>query len=178
MRRLYIVGLGISILLSACTSAPVPVSEKMRIVVDSFEQKEGNLTQEQFATYDMQYNNLLQEVLQNGNSMTTEEKERIAKEVARYNGLKVRYGVESTVEFVQGMSQTLPAIVEGFLEGFNTEDGMESLELKFKQMLDKTVQASKQIKSNESNLLHIKQSLERMMEDAEKAGEEIDTIFN
>lgn len=178
MKNFWLISLYVGLFLSACSSTPVPVSEKMRIVVDDFERNGAHCSQEQLAVYEMQYNNLLLELEQTQATMTEEEMKLVAKEIARYNGLQMRYNINATVEGAKNIYMLLPTITEGFLEGFNAEEGIENLQLKFKEMLDETVRASEQIKSGEKTLQHFQQSIENMIEEAEVAEEKIDSILH
>lgn len=85
---------------------------------------------------------------------------------------------ETTTEEVKTLIELLPSMAEGFVEGLEEGGGMENLQQKFKNMLDETVSASEQLKSQEGDFQRLQQGFEKMMEDAEEASEKIDSIFN
>lgn len=178
MKNFWLISLYVGLFLSACSSTPVPVSERMRTVVDDFERNGAHCTQEQLAVYEMQYNNLLLELEQTQATMTEEEMKLVVKEMARYNGLQMRYNINAAVEGAKNLYMLLPTITESFLKGFNAEEGIESLQLKFKEMLNETVRASEQIKSGETTFQHFQQSIENMIEEVEVAEEKIDSILS
>ena len=178
MKNLWFIGFCICLLLSSCSSAPMPVSEKMRIIADNIERNGELCTPAQLERYDLQYNNLLAELEQNYENMTPEELKLVTKEIARYTGLRTRYTIEGATEEVKTLIELLPSMAEGFVEGFEAKGGMENIQQKFKNMLDESVSASEQLKSQEGNFQRLQQVFEEMMEDAEEASEKIDSIFN
>lgn len=125
----------------------------------------------------MQYNLLLDEMLQQSHTMSSEEKMAIAKDIARYNGLLVRYHLQSRAEQIKGIYEMLPSITEGFIDGVKSNNGLEDIENSFKEMLEEAVKASEQIKIKEGNFEQIRQSLDNMINDATEASEKIDSIF-
>lgn len=178
MKIVSLIVVSVGLLLASCSSALMPISEKMRIVVDNLERNGSVYTEEQFARCEMQYNSLLEELKQNEGQLSPEELKLITKEIARYNGLQMRYNVESAAEGIKTLYQLLPSMAEGFMEGFESGDGLEGLEQKLHLIIDEIVSSSEQLKSEEGQLDRIMQSVERISDDVESASEKIDSIFS
>ena len=178
MKYVYVIGLVVYMFCVSCSSAPIPLNEKLHIVVNNLERNGEHCTEEQLARYEMQYQTLMEEFEQNSSSMSVEELKLVAKEVARYNGLKVRYGLQSTTENITNLIQLLPDMAEGFIEGFETEGGLKTVEKEFKLMLDEAVKTSEQFKQKQGSVESIEQSVERISEDVIDALEKIDSIFS
>lgn len=177
MKYVYVIGLVAYMLCVSCASAPIPLNEKLRIVVNNLERNGEHCTEVQFAKYEMQIQALMEELKQNSSSMSVEELKLVAKEVARYNGLKMRYGLQNTTENITNLIQLFPDVAEGFVEGFEAEGGLKSIEEEFKLMLDEAVKTSEQFKQ-QGSIESIEQSVERISEDVIDALEKIDSVFS
>lgn len=156
----------------------MPVSERMRIISDNIERNGEYCTPSQLERYDLQYNNLLLELEQNYENMTPDEMKLVANEIARYSGLRARYAFENITSDVKAILELVPGVVDGFIDGFEADGGVNHLQQKFKAMLDEYVSVGEQLKSKEYDFQRIQRGFEEMMMDAEKASEKIDSIFN
>ena len=95
-----------------------PLSTRMNEFVNTIEQNCKNWTEEDWERSEEKYKKLLEEYKQNYDSYTSEEKSAINIEIGRYNGLRMKTGLEGAGQKIKDFGERLPSLIEGFLSVF------------------------------------------------------------
>lgn len=108
-----------SMLLCSCSS---PLSGRMNQYVSDVEAKCQYWTEEDLELSQEEYAKLLEEYELNYSSYTQEEKDAINRAIGRYNGLLIRHGIEETGDVLKELGERLPALIDGFMSAFETDE--------------------------------------------------------
>ena len=111
-----------SILFWSCSS---PLSCRMNEYISDVEAKCPDWTEEDWELSQEEYTKLLEEYELNYNSYTQEEKDAINKAIGRYNGLRIKQGIEEVGSVLKELEERLPSLMEGFISAFDTEENIE-----------------------------------------------------
>ena len=95
-----------------------PLSTRMNDFVNNVENSYKNWTKEDWKRADEKYAKFLEEYKQNYDSYSTEENAAINKEIGRYNGIRMKVGLESAGEKIKDFGERLPSLIEGFMSAF------------------------------------------------------------
>ena len=95
-----------------------PLSTKMNDFVNNVEKNCQNWTKEDWNRSEEKYAIFLEEYKQNFNSYTPEEIAAINREIGRYNGLRMKAGLEDAGQKLKDFGERLPHLVEGFMSAF------------------------------------------------------------
>ena len=95
-----------------------PLSSRMNDFVNNVEKDYKSWTAEDWERAEGKYTKFLEEYKQNYDSYTTEEKAAINKEIGRYNGLRMKVGLEGAGEKIKNFGERLPSLIEGFMSVF------------------------------------------------------------
>lgn len=94
------------------------LSSRMNDFVDNVENNYKNWTKEDWNRAEEKYAKFIEEYKQNYDSYSTEETSAINTEIGRYNGLRVKAGIEDAGHKLKGFGERLPFIIEGFMSAF------------------------------------------------------------
>lgn len=95
-----------------------PLSTRMNAFVNDVEKNCKNWTAEDWDRSEERYASLLEEYKKNYDSYSSEEKAAINKEIGRYNGILVKYGLEGAGQKIKDFGERLPSLIEGFMSVF------------------------------------------------------------
>ena len=95
-----------------------PLSTRMNEFVDNVENNYKNWTKEDWGRAEEKYAKFLEEYKLNYDSYSTEEKAAINKEIGRYNGIRMKVGLEGAGEKIKDFGERLPSLIEGFMSAF------------------------------------------------------------
>lgn len=95
-----------------------PLSTRMNDFVNNVETNYDNWTKEDWGKAEEKYAKFLEEYKQNYDSYTPDEKAAINKEIGRYNGLRMKVGLEGAGQKIMDFGERLPHLIEGFMSAF------------------------------------------------------------
>ena len=95
-----------------------PLSTKMNDFVNNVEQNCQNWTAEDWKRSEEKYAIFLEEYKQNHDSYTQEEIAAINREIGRYNGLRMKAGLEDAGQKLKNFGERVPHLIEGFVSAF------------------------------------------------------------
>ncbi len=102
--------------LFSCASAPL--SNRIDEYVSEVEASCQDWTEEQWQLSEQEYEILIEEYRLNYSTYTQEEKEAINRAIGRYNGLRIKHGLEDIGNTIKEIGEQLPTLVEGFMSAF------------------------------------------------------------
>ena len=108
--------------LIAFTCCSSTLSSRMNEYVTEVEATCQNWTEEDWELSQEEYAKLLEEYELNYSSYTQEEKDAINRAIGRYNGLLIRHGIEETGDVLKELGERLPALIDGFMSAFETDE--------------------------------------------------------
>ena len=100
----------------SCTSAPL--SNRISDYISEVEANCATWTESDWEMSEGEYAALIEEYRQNYDSYTQEERAAINKAIGRYNGLRLKHGLEEFGDTVKEIGEQLPSLVEGFMSAF------------------------------------------------------------
>ena len=95
-----------------------PLSTRMNDFVDNVENNYKNWTAEDWDRSEEKYMKFIEEYKQNSESYTPDELAAINREIGRYNGLRMKVGLEGAGEKIKDFGERLPHLIEGFMSAF------------------------------------------------------------
>ena len=99
-------------------SCAAPLPNRIDDYVEEVEASCQYWTVEDWELSNYEYEALVEEYRQNYDSYTQEEREAINKAIGRYNGLRIKHGLEDLSNTIKEIGEQLPTIVEGFMSAF------------------------------------------------------------
>ena len=95
-----------------------PLSTRINDYVSTVEKNYKNWTPEDWDRSEEKYAKLLEEYKQNFDSYSPEEMAAINKAIGRYNGIRLRHGLEGAGQKIKDFGERLPSLIEGFVSAF------------------------------------------------------------
>lgn len=124
------------VLLFACINENAAL--KLERFVDNAEMRSDSYDAEDWKESAIQYERILKEYSAPGKSYTDAEKKRAAQAIGRYHSLLLKNGIKASASFLEELKTTLPAYLEGLVNGINedAEDLEKTLESLFDSVCD------------------------------------------
>ena len=95
-----------------------PLSSRMNEFVNNVEKNYKSWTAEDWDRSEEKYMKYIEEYKQNSESYTPDELAAINREIGRYNGLRMKVGLEDAGEKIKDFGERLPSLIEGFMSAF------------------------------------------------------------
>lgn len=125
MKKLILFSFLLNVLLVAamttvsCVSS-IPLSTRLSNVIEQVETSEY-ISDEEWEEIKEEYFMLVDEFRVNIDIYTEEERTEIYEQIGRMNGVLVKREANSIVSSLKELNNSLPSIVQGFMEGFVSE---------------------------------------------------------
>lgn len=105
----------------SCSQNPL---SKLNSFVDRAEQEAEEYTSEEWETSEEEFNQIVEDLKENYDEMTEEEREEALNAVGRYYGLMAKQGIKSAADEVSKAFESLPSLLKGFSDSLK-EDAEE-----------------------------------------------------
>ena len=99
-------------------SCSAPLSNRIDEYVTEVEANCRYWTAQDWELSEEEYAALIEEYRLNYDSYTQEERDAINRAIGRYNGLRLKHGLEDFTNKVKEIGEQLPGMVDGFMSAF------------------------------------------------------------
>lgn len=119
MKKILVSFFAVVVCLSSCVDRR-GISERMTDVVN--QALSEPISEDDYQLILDQYVMLVDEFYANLDTYTTEEKKEVMAQIGKMSGVIARRGTNTILNRIEGIMDGFPALMEGFLDGFEIED--------------------------------------------------------
>lgn len=105
--------------LVSCSNSPL---DKLNAFVDRTEKEAVEYTTEEWETSEEKFEQIMEDLKENYDEMTDEERKETLQTIGRYYGIQTKQGIKSAADKVGKAFESLPALLKGFSGGLQDDE--------------------------------------------------------